>query len=241
MEAIELEGFIMEVFKVTKKILTLRMGEQVRKHHGEYIPDVRLLTAVENVFDIMRVWLCDGKRITIRGWGTLYSRYKEGGRPVRNPKTGETFTMRDTVTIRHGLHMATVKANGTKSERISEKMLIKALADRMALRNEVAETLIHVVMDAIRESVQPDVVLEIRGFGTFTSIQKPDRKYRNPQTGEAVVVPAHLRPHFKQSKLMRQYMECNWRGDTPMPHGNTAVATVENDEAKPYHSRAKYQ
>jgi DNA-binding protein HU-beta len=42
------------------------------------------------------------------------------------------------------------------------------------------------------------------GFGTFKVVHRAARKARNPQTGEAIDVPAKTVPKFKPSKAMKE-------------------------------------
>ncbi len=46
--------------------------------------------------------------------------------------------------------------------------------------------------------------IEIRGFGSFSISRRPPRMGRNPRTGEQVLIPEKLVPHFKPGKALRE-------------------------------------
>ena len=46
--------------------------------------------------------------------------------------------------------------------------------------------------------------IEIRGFGSFSINRRPPRMGRNPRSGEQVLIPEKLVPHFKPGKALRE-------------------------------------
>src|SRR5258708_36681118 len=57
--------------------------------------------------------------------------------------------------------------------------------------------------DAIKESLQTQKNIEVRGFGTFKIRHRKTRMARNPRTGSPVEVSARPVPVFKPSKELR--------------------------------------
>jgi integration host factor subunit beta len=49
--------------------------------------------------------------------------------------------------------------------------------------------------------------IEIRGFGSFSVSRRPSRVGRNPRSGEQVVIPEKLVPHFKPGKALREAVD----------------------------------
>lgn len=47
---------------------------------------------------------------------------------------------------------------------------------------------------------KPGDKVTVRGFGTFKRVLRPERKARNPKTGEDVIVPERLQIVFKGVK-----------------------------------------
>lgn len=70
-------------------------------------------------------------------------------------------------------------------------------------------------LDAIKESLEQQENIEVRGFGTFKIRRRKTRMARNPRTGEPVEVSARPVPVFKPSKELR-----------------SLVAGVEPDDAR---------
>lgn len=57
------------------------------------------------------------------------------------------------------------------------------------------------VLDALTTTLsQPDTTLTIRNLGRFQRALRPARQGRNPQTGEAITIPAKQVLSFKASK-----------------------------------------
>src|ERR671919_631141 len=58
-------------------------------------------------------------------------------------------------------------------------------------------------LDAIKEALQAQKNIEVRGFGTFKIRHRKTRMARNPRTGSPVEVSARPVPVFKPSKELR--------------------------------------
>ena len=58
-------------------------------------------------------------------------------------------------------------------------------------------------LDAVKEALQDQQNIEVRGFGTFKIRQRKTRMARNPRTGSPVEVSARPVPVFKPSKELR--------------------------------------
>ena len=90
----------------------------------------------------------------------------------------------------------------TKSE------LIAALAARypqLAARD--TDYAVKTVLDAMTQALASGQRIEIRGFGSFSLSQRQPRVGRNPKSGEKVLVPAKLVPHFKPGKELRERVD----------------------------------
>ncbi|MFL5560679.1 MAG: HU family DNA-binding protein, partial [Gemmatimonadaceae bacterium] len=74
-------------------------------------------------------------------------------------------------------------------------------------------------LDAIKEALQEQKNIEVRGFGTFKIRQRKTRMARNPRTGSPVEVSARPVPVFKPSKELRSMV---------------AGMEVEDDEEEEY-------
>ena len=86
--------------------------------------------------------------------------------------------------------------------------LIAALSSRFHnLMAKDAEVAVKEILDAIGTALAQGDRVEIRGFGSFSSIYRPPRTGRNPKSGEVVMVPAKYVPHFRAGKEMRERVE----------------------------------
>lgn len=69
------------------------------------------------------------------------------------------------------------------------------------------------LLDSMAEALSQGQRIEIRGFGSFSLSQRSQRVGRNPKSGEKVLVPAKLVPHFKAGKELRERVDLGPDGD----------------------------
>ena len=90
----------------------------------------------------------------------------------------------------------------TKSE------LIAALAaSHPQLVANDADIAANTIIYAMIQSLADGHRIEIRGFGSFALSQRAPRICRNPKTGEKVMVPGKVVPHFKAGKALRESVD----------------------------------
>ena len=83
--------------------------------------------------------------------------------------------------------------------------LIALLAARQdTLSREDVDAAVRIILRRMSDALSGGERIEIRGFGSFTSVPRPARIGRNPQTGEPVAIPARHVPHFKPGKELRE-------------------------------------
>ncbi len=86
----------------------------------------------------------------------------------------------------------------TKAELVTyiskEAGLTKANAEK------ALDAFINAVMDALAKGDKVTLV----GFGTFYVAERAERRGRNPQTKEEIIIPACKVPKFKPGKLLRE-------------------------------------
>ena len=81
--------------------------------------------------------------------------------------------------------------------------IVAALVDRVGLKQIEATASLRVVLDFIQESLEDGDTVQLTGFGTFSVKEKPERKGRNPSTGEEITIPARTVVRFKPGKLLK--------------------------------------
>ena len=81
--------------------------------------------------------------------------------------------------------------------------LISAVAEKAGIEKKNAEKAVNAVIDTIKESLAKGEGVQLIGFGSFEVRERPERQSRNPQTGEAITVPATKAPAFKAGKALK--------------------------------------
>ncbi len=84
------------------------------------------------------------------------------------------------------------------------QLILRLAAQNPHLTPREAERIVSAIFETIAEGLARGERVELRGFGSFTVKERAPRIWRNPRTGEAVQVPAKLRPNFKSGKELRR-------------------------------------
>ena len=86
--------------------------------------------------------------------------------------------------------------------------LVTHLAERFAqLTQRDTEFAVKTILDAMSDALARGHRIEIRGFGSFSINRRPPRVGRNPRSGEQVIIPEKLVPHFKPGKALRESVD----------------------------------
>ncbi|MBK1734550.1 DNA-binding protein HU [Halorhodospira abdelmalekii] len=81
--------------------------------------------------------------------------------------------------------------------------LIEAVADSADLSKAAASRAVDAVVESVTEALREGDQVTLVGFGTFTVRERAARTGRNPQTGEALNIPASRVPAFKPGKALK--------------------------------------
>ena len=81
--------------------------------------------------------------------------------------------------------------------------LIAALAAKTELSKKESELALNGVLDVIAESLAKGGKVQLIGFGTFETKNRPARVARNPRTGDSVKIAACKAPAFKAGKALK--------------------------------------
>ncbi|HHG90163.1 MAG TPA: integration host factor subunit beta [Devosia sp.] len=83
--------------------------------------------------------------------------------------------------------------------------LIQMLVDENPhLFQKDVENIIAAIFDEISDALARGDRVELRGFGAFSTKNRPARIGRNPRTGEKVAVGEKYAPQFKAGKEIRE-------------------------------------
>ena len=100
----------------------------------------------------------------------------------------------------------------TKSELIE---LLAAEQDHLPYKD--VEEAVRKVIDRMSTALASGERIEIRGFGSFSINRRPPRVGRNPRSGEQVIIPEKLVPHFKPGKALRESVDAHMQLDADSP------------------------
>ena len=67
----------------------------------------------------------------------------------------------------------------------------------------IAEKALKAFEEVVTETLAADGKVQLVGFGTFDVAERAAREGRNPQTGEAMPIPASKAPRFKAGKALK--------------------------------------
>ncbi|MBC8536756.1 HU family DNA-binding protein [Feifania hominis] len=81
--------------------------------------------------------------------------------------------------------------------------LIAAVAEKTALSKKDSEKAVAAFVDAVTEALKAGDKVQLVGFGTFEVRERGERKGRNPQTKQEIVIPASKLPVFKAGKALK--------------------------------------
>jgi len=81
--------------------------------------------------------------------------------------------------------------------------LIAVVAKAAELKKVDAEKAVNAAIEAIQTALKAGDKVQLIGFGTFESRERPARVARNPRTGEEIKVAASKAPVFKASKTFK--------------------------------------
>ncbi|MCW7536492.1 integration host factor subunit beta [Aquabacterium sp. A7-Y] len=113
--------------------------------------------------------------------------------------------------------------------------LVNQLAERFSqLTHRDTEFAVKTILDAMSDALARGHRIEIRGFGSFSINRRPPRVGRNPRSGEQVIIPEKLVPHFKPGKALREAVDARTVLSEPDAQpGETATQDRQADAAAP--------
>jgi integration host factor subunit alpha len=86
---------------------------------------------------------------------------------------------------------------------VTKASLVEAAVDHVGLSRKHAVELVDALFETIRVALLDGDKVRIPGFGVFSARPKAARLGRNPNTGEAMMLPARRVATFKPSTQLR--------------------------------------
>ena len=81
--------------------------------------------------------------------------------------------------------------------------LKSAVAETSSLSKADVGRAVIAVFDAIKDGLANGEKISLIGFGSFVVVDRNARTGRNPQTGEAISIPASRQPKFKPGQGLK--------------------------------------
>lgn len=85
--------------------------------------------------------------------------------------------------------------------------LVAAVAERSELTKKEAEKAVNAIISVITDALANNDKVQLVGFGTFEVRERAERKGRNPQTREEIIIPASKAPVFKAGKALKDAVQ----------------------------------
>ncbi len=89
---------------------------------------------------------------------------------------------------------------------MNKAQLVEQLATDLEITKADCERVLDATIELVKKSVKKGDDVTLVGFGTFTRSKRKARVGRNPQTGEAIKVPACTVPKFRPGKAFKEYL-----------------------------------
>jgi len=87
---------------------------------------------------------------------------------------------------------------------MTKSQLVLKLAEASELSKKQADAVLQALVDTTVSSVKKGDPVKIPGLGTFRKVQTKARMGRNPQTGEAIKIPARKKVRFSVAKTFKE-------------------------------------
>ena len=86
---------------------------------------------------------------------------------------------------------------------MNKSELIVALAQKSELSKKDAEKALSAFVEVVTETLKAGDKVQLVGFGTFESKERPARTARNPRTGDPIEIAASKTASFKVGKALK--------------------------------------
>ena len=90
--------------------------------------------------------------------------------------------------------------SGKGQRKMNKGELVATIAEVAGMTKVRAEVALNKVLANLSDTMEKGERVTLSGFGSFTVVERAEQKGRNPQTGQAIVIPAHNVVKFKPGK-----------------------------------------
>jgi integration host factor subunit beta len=94
---------------------------------------------------------------------------------------------------------------GKTDQKLTKAEIVDAVYQKTGMSRKEIRTVVDLFINEIKDALIEQMVIELRGFGTFeVRIRKGRQKARNPKTGEPVSVNSHGIAAFRPGRELKQ-------------------------------------
>lgn len=86
---------------------------------------------------------------------------------------------------------------------MNKSEMVAALAQKADISKKDAEKVLTAFVDVVAESLKNGEKVQLVGFGTFETKERPERIGRNPHTGEEIKIEKSKSVSFKVGKALK--------------------------------------
>ena len=87
---------------------------------------------------------------------------------------------------------------------MNKQDLVNAMAEETNLSKKDVESVLNSFVNVVSTALENKDKVQLVGFGTFETRERAARTGKNPQTGEALNIPACIAPAFKAGKALKE-------------------------------------
>lgn len=87
---------------------------------------------------------------------------------------------------------------------MTKRDLVKLIAEEVEMTQKDVEVVIDAFLETSTSALVNGVDVNLSGFGKFVVTERAERKGRNPQTGEEMIIPAVNTVKFKPSSSLKE-------------------------------------
>ncbi|RMH59275.1 MAG: HU family DNA-binding protein [Candidatus Hydrogenedentota bacterium] len=88
--------------------------------------------------------------------------------------------------------------------------VVEGIAEELDVPKQEGQDIVEQIIDSIKDILETDGKIEIRGFGTFRAVMRKPKLGRIIATGETVPIPARRVPKFIPGRILKELV--NERG-----------------------------
>ena len=81
--------------------------------------------------------------------------------------------------------------------------IVEKIYEKVGFSKKESAELVELVFDIIKGTLETGDKIKIAGFGNFVVKSKADRRGRNPQTGDEIIISARKILTFKPSQVLK--------------------------------------